>query len=87
MSLSDPAALRVLFEQADGALARSMPLAPAALQRPVQSLKETAAELHTTFDGAGYDIVKLPPTVVMKLLSPDVLNDSRAVDAYIDKAC
>ena len=87
MSLTDAPALRVLFEQADGALGRAAPLTPAAVQRPVQSLKETAAGLHAAFDGVGYDISKLPATVVMKLLSPEVLSDTRAVDAYLDKAC
>lgn len=87
MSLTDGPALRALFEQAEGALARALPLTPAAVQRPVQSLKETAAGLHAAFDGVGYDISKLPATVVMKLLSPDVLSDTSALDSYLDKAC
>ncbi|MGH9280259.1 MAG: hypothetical protein ACRD12_19430 [Acidimicrobiales bacterium] len=87
VSLTDPTRLRTLTEEATGLAAQLQSAAPDGAQGVVASLGSALSELRSALEGAGYDLAKLPPNLVIKLQSPAVLDGTSRLDAAVAKAC
>jgi hypothetical protein len=87
VSLTDAARLPGLLEQGNGSLAEAEPLSPAGSKADVAALRSTVRALHDALEQAGYDLSKLPPSLLSTIGSPEVLDAIRRLDANAAKAC
>lgn len=87
MSLTDVERLPGLLEKGRGSLAEAEPLSPAESKADVAALRSTVGSLHGELEQAGYDLSKLPPTLLSKIGSPEVLDAVRRLEANAAKAC
>jgi hypothetical protein len=87
LSMTDPPKLRGLVQHASPAMAQSAAAAPPEVKADVALLVTAIAQYSEALETAGYEeLAKLPPDMVMKLQSPQVMAAINHVDMYVRKA-
>lgn len=87
ISLTDPAAVGPLHNSAMPAVAQSESLAIGRATQDVASVKTALADLKAGFEGAGYDVAKLPAGLLLRLQTPDFMASFARLDAMAKGAC
>ena len=86
VSLTDRARARDLLAGAPAA-AQLVTSAPAEVRADVVLLTEAVTDFRARFEGAGYDITKLPPDALTALQRPNVLRAIAGIETWAQRAC
>lgn len=87
ISLTDPAVLRPLLEEAAPAVAQSASVATTAAAPDVATLGTVLADLKAGFEASGYDFAKLRPDIALRLMSPDFMASFARLQALAAEGC